>query len=222
MLTIEYRKSSVKIVPLKGESWIEGKSFLPWGQKISGTCSPERLCCFHPWRFLRLCGRPDQTLGNAAWSYGCPTLSRRFDSMNLCLLLQLWLSSDDETDSTHRKLLNDIQLELRCYAAGQATLMLGEWVGRNLIKCTGKGWCLPQEQRYPMEQGSLGSHQLGSSLAKLVTQVQHHQCCGKDEQSVVSGRGHELLWRGAGSLKKIILPLDLTVMSWFSIVWVSS
>lgn len=35
-------------------------------------------------------------------------------------------------------------------------------------------------------------------------------CCGKE--SVVSGREEELLWRGAGRMKKIILPLYLTII----------
>lgn len=91
--------------------------------------------------------------------------------MNLCLLLQPGLSSDDEADGTHRKLLDDTQQELRCSAAGWAALSQGEWVNRNCINCTGKSWSLLQKQHYPMEQGSLGSYQLGSRFAKLVTQL---------------------------------------------------
>lgn len=95
-------------------------------------------------------------------------------------------------------------LQVGCPDAGE--------MDRNHINCTGKGWCLLQKQNYPMEQGSLGSYQLGSTCAKLVTQVQHQPVVGNDQQSVVSGRGEELFWRGAGWLKKIILPLYLTII----------
>lgn len=80
-----------------------------------------------------------------------PTSSRRLDCMN-CLPFEPELSSDDETDGTHRMLLDDTQLELRRYVAGRAALMLREWVNRSLINCTGKGQPLHQGQHHPMQQ----------------------------------------------------------------------
>lgn len=62
----------------------------------------------------------------------------------------------------------------------------------NLISYTAEGWALLQKQHYLLEQGSFGSYQLGSSFAKLVTQVKYQPvvgCCGKDQQFVFSGRG---------------------------------
>lgn len=61
--------------------------------------------------------------------------------MNLCLLLQPGLPSDDEADGTHRKLLGDTQQELRCCAAGWAALMLGKWIGTTSIAQVKAGAC---------------------------------------------------------------------------------
>jgi len=72
--------------------------------------------------------------------------------MNLCLPFEPGLSSDDETGSTHRMLLDDTQLELRLCAARRAALMLREWVNRTLTNCTGKSQSLCQGQHHSMQK----------------------------------------------------------------------
>lgn len=117
--------------------------------------------------------------------------------MNLCLLLHPQLSSDDEADGTHRKLLGDTQQELRHCAAGWAALMLGEWSTRTSSTAQVKAGPAPETEL------SHGTRDFGLLPAG-------QQICKTGNPSTASASGG-LLWQRpavCGLWKKRGAPLE--------------